>query len=97
VITGWRAILLAPIGIPLALLAGLWPGKKTVDRSAGDVAGFIRDFLEGTGGTWDWDEFECVPITDPELERIRQQATTPGADLREVLAEAERIVAARSA
>lgn len=97
VTTGWRAVLLAPIAIPLALLAALWPGKKTVDRSADDVAGFLRDFLENSGGQWDWDEFESVPITDPELENLRKQATTPGADLYHILERAELLAKARSA
>jgi hypothetical protein len=96
VITGWRAVLLAPIAVPLALLAGLWPSKKTVDRSADEVAGFIRDFLDNSGGEWDWDEFESVPITDPKLEHIRLEATTPGADLHKVLERAERLIEARS-
>ncbi|WP_143755003.1 hypothetical protein [Caulobacter sp. BP25] len=64
VITGWRAVLLAPIAVPLALLASFWHGKKTVDRSADEVAGFLRDFLDNNGGEWDWDEFESCPITD---------------------------------
>ena len=97
VITGWHAVLLAPIALPFALLAGLWPGKKTVDRSADEVAGFLRDFLDNSGGQWDWDEFESVPITDPELERIRQQAIMPGADLHKALEQAERLAELRSA
>lgn len=97
VITGWRAFLLAPIAVPLALLAGLWSRKKTVDRSANEVVGFLRDFLDNSGGQWDWDEFESVPITDPELEDIRMQATTPGADLHKVLEQAEGLAEARSA
>lgn len=97
VITGWRAVLLAPLAVPLALLAGVWPGNKTVDRSADEVAGFLRDFLHNSGGQWDWDEFESVPITDPELEQIRLRATTPGADLHQVLEQAERLAETRSA
>lgn len=96
VITGWRAVLLAPIAVPLALLASLWPGKNTVDRSTDEVAGFLRDFLDDSGGQWDWDEFESVPITDPELEQIRLRATTPGTDLHQVLEQAERLAKARS-
>ena len=97
VITGWRAILLTPIVVPLALLAALWPGKKTVDRTADEVVGFLRDFLDDSGGQWDWDEFDSVPITDPKLEHLRLQATTPGTDLHKVLEQAERLVEARSA
>ena len=36
------------------------------------VERFIRDFVEGTGGDYDWDHFISVPFTDPELEEIRQ-------------------------
>lgn len=91
-------MLLMPIAIPLAIAASLWPGKKTVDRTPEEVAGFLRDVLEGTGGAWDWDEFECVPIADPRLEALRRRAIPigpPNADfeeLRRILADAEAIV-----
>jgi hypothetical protein len=39
-----------------------------------EVAGCLRDYLSGAGGEGDWAEFENTPITDPELDRIRQQA-----------------------
>ena len=96
-ITGWAAILLLPLLIPVALAARIWPGKKTVDRTPEDVAGFVRDFIEGAGGDWDWDEFESVPITDPELDGLRVRAARagpPNADmavLREVVEAAEAI------
>lgn len=77
-ITGWAAVLLLPIALPIALIAGLWPGKKTIDRTPDDVAGFIRDFLARTGGDWDWDEFETVPITDARLDDIRRRAARAG-------------------
>ena len=77
-ITGWAAIFLAPILIPLGLVANLWPGGKTIDRTAEDVIGFMSDLIDGTGGTWDWDEFECVPITDPKLDAIRRRAIPAG-------------------
>jgi len=77
-ITGWAAVLLLPILFPIGLIAQLLPGKKTVDRTPEDVAGFIGDLLDGTGGEWDWDEFECVPITDPRLDAIRQKAARAG-------------------
>ncbi len=89
--------MLAPFALPLALVAQLFSAKGTIDRTPDEVAGFIKDFLDGRGGEWDWDEFESVPIADPELEAIRRRATTPGVDLREVLMEAQRLVAARLA
>jgi len=36
-ITGWAAILLAPLLIPIALLAKFWPGGKTIGRTPEDV------------------------------------------------------------
>ena len=74
----WIVILLLPILIPAALVVQLLPGKKTEDRTAAEVAGYLRDFIAGTGGDWDWDDFESVPITDPELDRIRVEAAMAG-------------------
>jgi len=73
-IAGWKAIILAPIALPLAILIQLLPLKKTQDRTPEEVAGFLRDAAEGTGGEWDWDDFTSVPITDPRLEAIRVEA-----------------------
>jgi hypothetical protein len=38
-----------------------------------DVAEHLRSFLDGTGSRWDWDDFLCSSIVDPELERIRSE------------------------
>ncbi len=35
------------------------------------VADWIENFLEGKGGSWDWDDFISLPINDPELDKIR--------------------------
>jgi hypothetical protein len=77
-ITGWAAILLAPLLVPIGFLANLFPGGKTIDRTPDDVIGFMSDLIDGSGGPWDWDEFESVPITDPELDVIRQRAIPAG-------------------
>jgi len=98
VISGWPAILLSPILFPVALIAALLPFKKTKDRSATEVAGYLRDAIEGTGGDWDWDDFESVPITDRELDQIRHEAALAGllgtdlGKLRELLARAEALI-----
>ncbi len=69
-------------------------------RTAAEVVRYLRDFIDGTGGEWDWDDFESVPISDPALERIRNEAALaapPDPDmtrLRELLAEAEAPAAA---
>lgn len=77
-ISGWTAILLAPLAIPVILLIKLTErlfGLKTsVDLTAQDVESYLRDFLEGTGGDWDWDDFTSIPITDTTLEGIREKA-----------------------
>ncbi len=31
----------------------------------------IRDFLEGTGGEWDWDDFISIPTGFPDLEAVQ--------------------------
>ena len=74
----WFAILLLPILMPVALIDQLLPGKKTEDRTAAEVAAYLRDFIGGRGGEWDWDDFESIPITDPDLDRIRQEALMAG-------------------
>lgn len=71
-ISGWLAILLAPLLFPVALVVGLF--SKPAKRTPAEVAGFIRDFIEGTGGDWDWDDFTSVHLSDPELEAIRREA-----------------------
>ena len=73
-LSGRWAVALAPIAIPFALLRQLLPLKKTQDRTPGEVAGFLSDFIEGRGGDWDWDDFTSAPITAPELEAIRVEA-----------------------
>jgi hypothetical protein len=44
------------------------------DAKPSDVARYLRDFIDGTGGVWDWDDFTSVPIADARLEAIRQEA-----------------------
>ena len=96
-IQGWAAILLAPILIPIAIIAGFF--SKPIQRTPAEVEGFIRDFIEGTGGEWDWDDFTSVSIANPELESIRQDAdlivlpVTPEGEeeLRRLLARAGKI------
>nr|WP_303705086.1 hypothetical protein [Brevundimonas naejangsanensis] len=71
----------------------------TVQRTPEEVAQYLRDFIEGTGGEWDWDDFASVTIKDQALESIRHRATRAEplkADieqLRKLLAEAETLCA----
>jgi hypothetical protein len=58
-----------------------------VQRSRAEVADIIEQFLDGTGGKWDWDDFCSFGIADPYLDSLRIQccelqstlpAETPG-------------------
>lgn len=77
-ISGWPAILLAPLAIPVILLIklaeGLFGLKTSVDLTAQDVEGYLRDFLEGIGGDWDWDDFTSIPTTNETLNGFREEA-----------------------
>jgi hypothetical protein len=71
-ISGWKAILLAPLVLLLAPIAAF--ASKRKKRTPAEVAGFIRDFIESNGGEWDWDDFTSVKLADPKLETIRLEA-----------------------
>jgi hypothetical protein len=32
----------------------------------------MSDFLEGTGGKWDWDDFISLPLGYPDLEEVQR-------------------------
>ncbi|WP_197026649.1 DUF2283 domain-containing protein [Caulobacter sp. UNC358MFTsu5.1] len=101
-ITGWKAILLAPILIPVGLIAQLWSNGEKLDRTPEEVAKFLRDFLAGTSDEWGWDGFETTPIKDPELDWVRKRAAMaapPNPDLavlRDLLTETEQIIEQRA-
>jgi hypothetical protein len=43
----------------------------TTPRTKLEVARIIEQFLNGSGGAWDWDDFCCNRITDPYLDSVR--------------------------
>jgi hypothetical protein len=43
-----------------------------VERSPIEVARRIRQFLDGTGGEWDWDDFTSFPISHSRLGDVRK-------------------------
>ena len=102
-ITGWKAFALLPVAVPVILFLKLFGIGQSIDRSADEVAGFIRDFIKGTGGEWDWDDFICVPIKAPELDSIRAETSmvelplsTAGIDeLKRLLVKAEALAGTR--
>ncbi len=55
-------------------LRRMWAARMfTKDRSREEVATYIENFVNGSGGDWDWDDFISVPILDVELDRLRQR------------------------
>ena len=77
-ITGWKAFALLPVAVPVILFLKLFGIGHSKVRSPEEVAGFIRDFVEDSGGDWDWDDFVSVTIKDPKLEEIRAEASAVG-------------------
>ena len=77
-ISGWAAYVLAPFAIIVAiavqLVVVLFGLKNSQDLTAEDVASYLEGFIEDRSGDWDWDDFTSIPITNPALEAIRQEA-----------------------
>lgn len=80
--SGWSAVLLAPITIPvilfilfILLLHKLRVLKSTTDLTDEDVISYLESHLAGDGGPWDWDDFTSIPITDPYLDDTRAVAS----------------------
>ena len=42
-----------------------------IKRTRKEVARIIEQFLDGTGGKWDWDNFCSIEIVDAELDQVR--------------------------
>ena len=84
------------IALPFALFAR--PSKTT----ATEVALYLNDFIEGKGGAYDWDDFICVQIENPQLDSIRARASQVElpvdesglTTLRVLLSEVERLIEA---
>ena len=72
------ALLLLPFFLAVAAIMRMFRLGQSADRNTEEVAGFLRDFIEDRGDDWDWDEFESVTITDPELEALRLEAVEAG-------------------
>ena len=65
-VTGWRAVVLAPVAIPaliIAMFVRKMLGKQSFAHlSTTDVERYLRGFLDGNGGEWDWDDFTSIPF-----------------------------------
>jgi len=42
-----------------------------IQRTKSEVASIIEQFLDGTGGKWDWDDFCSLSIADHYLDSVR--------------------------
>jgi hypothetical protein len=90
-------VALVVVLLPIAALAVLFGSAEK--RKPSEVASYLRNFINGDGGEWDWDDFTSVPIADPLLESIRRRAAAVelpvtergAATLRGLLAEVERL------
>ncbi len=60
------AVLLAGFVLFVALAPAL-------ERSRAEVAQYIDDFIDESGGDWDWDDFTSIQIRDPYLDSIRKR------------------------
>ena len=50
--------------------------KPTYEEQRAYVVKTLRDFLDGTGGKWDWDDFISIPTGYPELEAVQKFCLT---------------------
>jgi hypothetical protein len=48
------------------------PTKPVYEEQRAYVVKSLRDFLDGTGGQWDWDDFTSIPTGYPDLEAVQQ-------------------------
>ncbi len=52
------------------------PPKPTYEEQRAYVIKSIRDFLEGKGGKWDWDDFISIAAGCPGLEAVQKFCLT---------------------
>ena len=67
-----KTIVILPLAVVIKLI--VLPFERPLKRTSEEVVRYLRDFVGGTGGEWDWDDFTCCPISDPQLEAIRVRA-----------------------
>lgn len=68
---GFAALILCVASVYRVLARILRP---RIDRGPSEVAEYLRDFLAGADGLWDWDDFCSRPIIDTDLDTIRTTA-----------------------
>ena len=68
------AMLVIPIAIVVKLIVA--PFERPIERSPLEVLSYLRDFHDGTGDDYDWDDFTSIPLADAELEELRVSAAS---------------------
>ena len=48
---------------------------RKIRLTRAEVAEILTEFVQGTGGRWDWDDFISFPIEDERLDQIRERCT----------------------
>ena len=85
-------LLLSPLLILFVVISGLF--SKPANRTADEVARYLWNEAQGRSNCRDWDDFVSIPIADPDLDAIREEAATMSHSLGEhreqLLALAER-------
>ena len=64
-------LLAALVLVPIAALFSIF--SRPVQRSRAEVVNLIDRYLDGAVSDDEWDDFICVPIADPRLDRIRSE------------------------
>ena len=103
ILGGFILIFVLPVFIVVKIR--IKPFEKPAKVSVDEVVTYLRDFLEGSGASWDWDDFISIEIADPRLEAIRKRACAlrlppQGEDfalLKSLLGEAEALAASSHA
>jgi hypothetical protein len=64
------------IGVVILGVLGYVLKRQMVNRpdpTLEEIEKTISNFLQGTGGEWEWDDFTGIPLRDPKLDKIREQ------------------------
>lgn len=71
----WNCMIVGIIILVVVVIFFTLANRSRTTRTRGEVADIIEQFLDGTGGVWDWDDFTTRPIADDELEAVRQRCS----------------------
>jgi hypothetical protein len=64
-------VLSMPLLMLIALVAGIF--DRGIKRTREEVADILERFITNVTDEWEWDDFICISITDPQLNSIRER------------------------